>query len=57
MAAFYEKNIQSSLKLPLERLRFWDNSWLLTTCGCRECMFVSEDGPGVRTITPLSYKK
>ena len=44
----------SSLKPPLKRLRFWDNSWLLTTCGCRETTFVSGVGPGVRTVTPTS---
>ena len=51
MVASYEKMIQSILKLPLKRLRFWDNFRLLTTYGCRECMFVSKVRPGVRSVT------
>ena len=46
------KNLaQSSLKMPLKRLRFWDNYRLLTPYGCREDTFVSGVGPGVRTVT------
>ena len=40
MVASYEKIVPSSLKLPLKRLRFWDNSRLLTTYGCRECILL-----------------
>ena len=43
--------VQSSLKMPLKRLSFWDNSWLLTPYGCPEFIFVGEAGPGVRTVT------
>ena len=46
------KNLaQSSLKMSLKRLRFWDNSRLLTPYGCPEFMFVSGAGPDVRTVT------
>ena len=51
MVASYDKIVPSSLKMLLKRLRFWDNSRLLTTYGCPEFMFVSEGGTGVRTVT------
>jgi len=51
MVASYEKMVQSSLKMPLKMLSFWDNSRLLTPYGCPEFIFVSEAGPGVRTVT------
>ena len=51
MVASYQEMAQSSLKLSLKRLRFWYNNRLLTTYGCREAIFVSGSGPGVRTVT------
>ena len=37
--------------MPLKRLSFWDNSRLLTPYDCPDFIFVSEAGPGVRTVT------
>ena len=51
-----KKLAPSSLKLPSKRLRFWENSRLLTTYGCREPTFVSGVGPGVRTVTRASMQ-
>ena len=51
MVASYKKIAPGSLKMPLKRLRFWDNSRLLATYGCPEFIFVSEGGPCVRTVT------
>ena len=45
--------VQSSLKMPFKRLRFWNNSWLLTPYGCPEFIFVRGAGLGVRTVTHL----
>ena len=52
------KNLaQSSLKMPLKRLRFWDNSRLLTPYGCPEFIFVSGAGLGVQTVTRMLERR
>ena len=45
------KKLGTSLKMRLEKLRLWNNSWLLTPYGCPEFMFVSGGGPDVRTVS------
>ena len=51
VASYEKKTTQSSLELPLKRLRFWYNNRLLAPYGCSEFIFVSGAGPGVRTVT------
>ena len=52
MVASCKRIVPSSLKMPLKRLRFLDNSRLLTTYGRPQFIFVSEGGSGVWTVTP-----
>ena len=51
MVASYENLYTKYPENILKKVKILGNSRLLTTYGCRECMFVSKVGPGVRSVT------